>query len=82
LEEPLGGDPFVDQVDFGGAVGMELVEVRGEELVEFIGVLGRQDQRLGGEAVFDRVLGRAPAARFGFGAVGFCAVDAGGFGFG
>ena len=81
LEAPLGGDHFVDQVEFGGAVGAELIEVGREELVEFGGVLGGQDQRLGGEAVLEGVLGRALQAGFGFGAAGFCAVDAGGFGF-
>jgi len=81
LEAPLGGDHIVDQVEFGGAVGLELIEVRGEELVEFVRVLGGQDQGLGGEAMFERVLGRALAAGFGFGAAGFRAVDAGGFGF-
>jgi hypothetical protein len=37
---------------------------------------------LGGQAVFEGVLGRALAAGFGFRAAGFCAVDARGFGFG
>jgi len=82
LEAPFGGDHFVDQVEFGGAVGLELIEVGGEELLEFVGVLGGQDEGLGSEAVFDCVLGGALAAGFGFGAAGFCAVDAGGFGFG
>jgi hypothetical protein len=30
----------VDQVEFGGAVGLELVEIGGEELLELVGVLG------------------------------------------
>ncbi len=81
LEAPFGGDHFVDQVEFGGAVGLELVEVGGEELVEFGGVFGRQEQGLRGEAVLEAVLGGAFTAGFGFGAVGFCAVDAGGLGF-
>ena len=40
LKTPFGGDHFVDQVDFGGAVGLELIEVGDEELLEFVGVLG------------------------------------------
>jgi hypothetical protein len=80
-EAPLGGDHFVDQVEFGGAMGLELIEVRGEELLEFVRVLGGQDEGFGSEAVFEGVLRRALAAGFGFGAAGFCAVDAGGFGF-
>jgi hypothetical protein len=43
LEAPLGGDHFVDQVELGGAVGLELIKVRGEELVEFVGVLCGQE---------------------------------------
>ncbi len=82
LEAPLRSDHFVDQVEFGGAVWLELIEVRGEELLEFVGVLCGQNEGLGGEAVFEAVLGGALAAGFGFGAAGFCAVDAGGFGLG
>ena len=82
LEAPLGGNHFVDQVGLGGAVGLELVEVGTEELIEFGGILGGQDQGLGGEAVFESVLRGALAAGFGFGAAGFCAIDASGFGFG
>ena len=82
LKAPLGGNHIVDQVELGGAVGLELIEAGGEELVEFVGVLSGQDEGLGGEAVLESVLGRALAAGFGFRAVGFCAVDAGGFGFG
>ena len=50
--------------------------------MEFGWILGGQDQGLGGEAVLESVLGGALAASFGLGAVGFCAVDASGFGFG
>jgi len=46
--------------------------------VDPAGFLVERDQRLGGESV----LGGALAAGVGFGAVGFCAIDAGGFGFG
>ena len=72
----------MDQVEFGRTVGLELIEVRGEELLEFGGVLGGEDQSFRSEAMFECVLRRAPAAGFGFGAAGFCAVDTGGFGFG
>ena len=40
LETPFSGDHFVDQVDFGWGARLELVEVGGEELMEFVGVLG------------------------------------------
>ncbi len=82
VEAPLGGDQLMNEVELGGAVGMEVVEVGEEELVELGGVLGGEHESLGGEAVFERVLGRAEAAGFGFGSVGFCAVGAGGLGFG
>ena len=77
LQAPLGSDHFVDQVEFRGAVRAELIEVGREELVEFGRILGGQDQHLGGEAVFEGVLGRTHPAGFGFGAARFCAVDAG-----
>ena len=70
LEAPFGGDHFVDQVEFGGAVGLELIEVGGEGLVEFGGVLGGEDQGLGGEAMFEGILGGALQAGFGFRAAG------------
>lgn len=56
LQAPLGGDHLVDQMELGGAAGLELIEVGGEELVEFFGVLGGQDEGLGSEAVLERVL--------------------------
>jgi hypothetical protein len=81
LEAPLGGGHIVDQVALDGAVGVKFVEVGVEELMEFFGVLRGQKEVLGGEAVLQCILGRALAAGFGLGAMRFCAVGAGGFGF-
>jgi len=82
VEAPLSGDHFMDEVEFDGADGAELLEVGGEEGVEVGGVFGGEDEGLGTQSVLEGILGGAGAAGFGFGAAGFCAVDAGGLGFG
>jgi len=51
VETPLGGDDFVDQVEFDGAIGLELLDVGGEEGVELGGVFGGEDEGLGSEAM-------------------------------
>ena len=81
IEAPFGGDDFVDEVEFDGAGGLELLDVGIEEALKIGGVFGGQDDGLAGEAVAERVLRRALLAGFGFGAVGFGAVFAGGLGF-
>ena len=82
VEAPLGGDHFMDEVEFDGAVGVELEDVGVEEGVELGRVLGGEDDGLGGEPVLEGVLGRASAAGFGNGSAGFGAVEAGDLGFG
>ena len=82
VQPPLGGDHFVDQVKLDRAAGLELLEVGCLEGVELGGVFGGEDEGFRSEAVFEGVLGGAGAAGFGGRAAGFCAVGAGGFGFG
>jgi len=67
----------VDEVGFDGAEGLKLCEVGFEEGVEILLRFAGDGFEMGGEAVFDGVLG---AAGFTFGCGGslrFCAVGAG-----
>ena len=72
----------MDEVEFDGSDGAELICVGVEEGVKAGGVFGGKDDGLGSESMFERVLGGAGAAGFGDGSAGFGAVEAGGFGFG
>ncbi len=71
-----GGGELVDEVEFGGAGGLEIGGVFGEEPVERAGGLdgGEEGVKTGGS-------GGGFAGR-GFGAAGLCAIAAGGFALG
>jgi hypothetical protein len=88
-EAPAGGDHGLDQFDFDGSRGGELVEIGIEETLEVGGGFrgeddgrGRERGGAGGEAVAGGVLGGAGAAFGRDGAAGLGAIGAGGGGFG
>jgi hypothetical protein len=81
-ETPAGEGEGVDQVLFDGAGGLIEGQVVFEECLEvFLGFAG-EDGEGRGEAVFQGVLGGAGFALGRGGSFGFCAVGAGGVGFG
>jgi hypothetical protein len=72
----------VDQVLFDGAGGLIEGQVVFEEGVEVVLGFAGEDVECGCEAVFQGVLGGSGLAFGGGGSFGFCAVGAGGVGFG
>jgi hypothetical protein len=80
IEVVLGVGDLADEFEFGGSSGAVVVKVPGEEVLPDGRVLvGGGDVVFGGEAEFTGVLGGDDFALGGFGAFGFCAIDAGGF---
>jgi hypothetical protein len=73
---PRGYGHVFDQDVFGGGPGLMFVLKIGEKLLElFLGFAG-EDDFFREQSVTETVLGRGVFALFGFGAAGFCAVDA------
>jgi hypothetical protein len=67
---PGGEDELVKQVLLEHALGLEVVLVGGEEVVEFLALLGGDDDLAGREAVFAGVLAAASLALGGLGTGG------------
>jgi hypothetical protein len=78
---PFGVDHFDDEVHFDGVGGLEFLDVGFQEGGIFVGIFIGEDYGAGGESIFEGVQGGFLAAFFGGGAVGFCAVGAGGIDF-
>ena len=76
VQAPIGGDHALDQVKFGDGAGLEGFEVVVLELFKQGVALIAEDDRSGGQAMFDGVTAGALPALFSDGTVGFRAIQA------
>ena len=77
-EAPASDGHGLDEVEFGLAAGLVLVEEGREERVEFFLVLVGEDEVLGAQAVFEGIAGGTSLAFGGYGPVAEAAVVAAG----
>jgi hypothetical protein len=77
-EAPMGGGELMDEIGFRLGLGAEVVEIIAELGLVFAGGFVEENDGAGGEPVGEGVEGGGLFAGGGGGAVGFCAVGAGG----
>jgi hypothetical protein len=67
-QAPLGHDDLLDEGDFDGAVGLEVILELPAQLVEILDFFGCDDGVFGGESVFEGIAANGGLAFGGFGA--------------
>ena len=77
-DAPMGGGELMDEIGLGLGLGEEMVEIFAELGFVFAGGFAGEDDGAGGESVGEGVESGGFFACGGGGAVGFCAVGAGG----
>jgi hypothetical protein len=77
-DTPMGGGELMDEIGFGLVLGSEVIEIVAELSLILVAGLIEEDDGAGGESVNEGVAGGGLLAGVGGGAMGFCAVGAGG----